>query len=204
MNVNLRSGVIAWTRSIAYAWGKHNITANVVNPAVARTLQFSEAAERAGAGQEDVAARLKSIFPLGSRRFGPGAGAGLPRRRRCPLHHCPDHRGRRRPDPGPLIPEPASRAFDLPRVDMPRRAGRAASVSGSPDWPTGDRPQRRSTAGRVVWTSWPGFVVGMGGCVWLIWLTCVQRPRIANIVPIWRMLCRIRCVPRMRFGSTVG
>jgi NAD(P)-dependent dehydrogenase (short-subunit alcohol dehydrogenase family) len=66
-----KGGVIAWTRSLAYAWGKHNITANVVNPAVARTLQFSEAAERAGAGQEDVAARLESIFPLGSRRFPP-------------------------------------------------------------------------------------------------------------------------------------
>lgn len=62
-----KGAVIAWTRSLAFAWGKHNITANVVNPAIARTLMFDAAAEE---NQDaNVALRLESQFPLGSRRF---------------------------------------------------------------------------------------------------------------------------------------
>jgi 2-hydroxycyclohexanecarboxyl-CoA dehydrogenase len=63
-----KGAVIAWTRSLAYAWGKHNITANVVNPAIARTLMFGVAEEEV---EENVAERLKSVFPLGDRRFPP-------------------------------------------------------------------------------------------------------------------------------------
>lgn len=67
-----KGAVISWTRSIAFAWGKHDITANVVNPAIGRTLMFGEAADKsASAGQQGTAQRLESMFPLGMRRFPP-------------------------------------------------------------------------------------------------------------------------------------
>ena len=71
-----KGGVIAWTRSIAYAWGKHNITANVVNPSMARTLMFDEAHDRrTGMGQDVFDQHMQDLypagFPLGSRRFPP-------------------------------------------------------------------------------------------------------------------------------------
>lgn len=67
-----KGAVISWTRSLAFAWGKHNITANVVNPAIARTLMFTESAQEAASeGKEATANQLESMFPLGSRRFPP-------------------------------------------------------------------------------------------------------------------------------------
>jgi NAD(P)-dependent dehydrogenase (short-subunit alcohol dehydrogenase family) len=67
-----KGAVISWTRSLAFAWGEHNITANVVNPAIARTLMFGNALDKAvSAGEQSTADRLASMFPLGSRRFPP-------------------------------------------------------------------------------------------------------------------------------------
>lgn len=67
-----KGAVISWTRSLAFAWGKHNITANVVNPAIAGTLMFTESAqEQSTANQETTADKLSSLFPLGKRRFPP-------------------------------------------------------------------------------------------------------------------------------------
>jgi NAD(P)-dependent dehydrogenase (short-subunit alcohol dehydrogenase family) len=67
-----KGAVVSWTRSLAFAWGKHNITANVVNPAIAGTLMFGEAAEQqASTGERTTAERLESMFPLGQRRFPP-------------------------------------------------------------------------------------------------------------------------------------
>jgi len=73
-----KGAVIAWTRSMAYAWGKHNITANVVNPGIAGGLMTAKQFEAYGygPGQETEAYKATGIpfqdmFPLGKRRFPP-------------------------------------------------------------------------------------------------------------------------------------
>jgi NAD(P)-dependent dehydrogenase (short-subunit alcohol dehydrogenase family) len=73
-----KGGVIAWTRSIAYAWGKHNITANVVNPGIAGGLMTAKAFEDKGISPEQAVEGYKAMgpafeamFPLGKRRFPP-------------------------------------------------------------------------------------------------------------------------------------
>jgi NAD(P)-dependent dehydrogenase (short-subunit alcohol dehydrogenase family) len=73
-----KGGVIAWTRSIAYAWGKHNITANVVNPGIAGGLMTAKNFEAMGYGPDQATEAYKAtgipfeqMFPLGQRRFPP-------------------------------------------------------------------------------------------------------------------------------------
>jgi NAD(P)-dependent dehydrogenase (short-subunit alcohol dehydrogenase family) len=73
-----KGAIIAWTRSIAYSWGKHNITANVVNPGIAGGLMTAKAFEAMGygPGQETDAYKatgmpFQDMFPLGKRRFPP-------------------------------------------------------------------------------------------------------------------------------------
>lgn len=73
-----KAGVIAWSRSVAYAWGKHNITVNVVNPGIAGGLMTAKQFEAYGfgPGQETEAYKATGIpfqdmFPLGQRRFPP-------------------------------------------------------------------------------------------------------------------------------------
>ena len=69
-----KGAVVAWTRSIAYAWGKHSITANVVNPSMAGTLMY-EKAHGSNDDVDDFAEHLAELFPdgfpLGSRRYPP-------------------------------------------------------------------------------------------------------------------------------------
>lgn len=69
-----KGAVVAWTRSIAYAWGKHGITANVVSPSMAGT-QMYEKAHGTDSDTDDFAEHLAELFPdgfpLGSRRFPP-------------------------------------------------------------------------------------------------------------------------------------
>ena len=73
-----KGGVIAWTRSIAYAWGKHNITANCVNPGIAGGLMTAKAFEDKGLtpeqaieGYKAMGPAFEAMFPLGKRRFPP-------------------------------------------------------------------------------------------------------------------------------------
>jgi NAD(P)-dependent dehydrogenase (short-subunit alcohol dehydrogenase family) len=69
-----KGAVVAWTRSIAYAWGKHGITANVVNPSMSGT-QMYEQAHGSKDDVDDFAEHLAELFPggfpLGARRFPP-------------------------------------------------------------------------------------------------------------------------------------
>jgi NAD(P)-dependent dehydrogenase (short-subunit alcohol dehydrogenase family) len=67
-----KGAVVAWTRSIAYAWGKHNITANVVNPSMAGTQMYNQAHAPLGgvtSYDEHLARLFPAGFPLGARRF---------------------------------------------------------------------------------------------------------------------------------------
>ena len=82
-----KGGVIAWTRSIAYAWGRHNITANVVSPSVVGTRMFSK-----DALTPELHERVKSGFPLGARRFPPPVDEDL-----SPTYGDPDS------DLGPVL-----------------------------------------------------------------------------------------------------
>jgi 2-hydroxycyclohexanecarboxyl-CoA dehydrogenase len=69
-----KGGVVAWTRSIAYAWGKHNITANVVNPSIAGTQMQTQAhapLEAIASYDQHLAYLYPNGFPLGARRFPP-------------------------------------------------------------------------------------------------------------------------------------
>jgi NAD(P)-dependent dehydrogenase (short-subunit alcohol dehydrogenase family) len=73
-----KGGVIAWTRSLAYAWGKHNITVNCVNPASAGGLMTAKAfedktisPEQAVEGYKAMGPMFEAMFPLGKRRFPP-------------------------------------------------------------------------------------------------------------------------------------
>ena len=74
-----KGGVIAWTRSIAYAWGKHNITANMINPGIAGGLMTKKALEKQGYNSEEefvegmrsFGMNFDAMFPLGQRRFPP-------------------------------------------------------------------------------------------------------------------------------------
>jgi NAD(P)-dependent dehydrogenase (short-subunit alcohol dehydrogenase family) len=73
-----KGGVIAWSRSLAYAWGKHNITVNCVNPGIAGGLMTAKAFEDKGISPEQAVEGYKAMgpafeamFPLGKRRFPP-------------------------------------------------------------------------------------------------------------------------------------
>jgi NAD(P)-dependent dehydrogenase (short-subunit alcohol dehydrogenase family) len=69
-----KGGIIAWTRSIAYAWGQHNITANTVNPGIQGGLMSKKTFERMGIddmveGFKAMGMGFENMFPLGQRRF---------------------------------------------------------------------------------------------------------------------------------------
>lgn len=70
-----KGGVLAWTRSIAHAWGRHNITANVVNASMAGTLMFDTEHKRLTDEDDPFGEHMEGVFPagfpLGSRRFPP-------------------------------------------------------------------------------------------------------------------------------------